>query len=141
MHDCIWILILWRIKGRGGGVVFDEWWTLSYNYYFSTIQLLYQWGPYFSHSGCVIWKKTTTTKKQILNIKLGDQFFFLSKFDLIPCRIFLFSISFTKYVYSKIPSYLLWEKKSSFEQIDTFFFVLRKFFAYFLYYMHYPSLL
>ena len=24
MHDCIWILILWRIKGRGGGVVFDE---------------------------------------------------------------------------------------------------------------------
>ena len=90
MHDCIWILILWRIKGGGGGVVFDEWWTLSYNYYFSTIQLLYQWGPYFSHSGCVIWKKTTTTKKQILNIKLGDQFFFLSKFDLIPCRIFLF---------------------------------------------------
>ena len=35
-------------------------------------------------------KKQQQKKKQILNIKLGDQFFFLSKFDLIPCRIFLF---------------------------------------------------
>ena len=129
MHDCIWILILWRIKGRGGGVVFDEWWTLT-----TTISA--QFNSY-TNGGHIfqildVWfgKKTTTTK-QILNIKLGDQFFFLSKFDLIPCRIFLFSISFIKYVYSKIPSYLLWEKKNLVLSRLTHFFVLRKFFAYF----------
>ena len=55
-------------------------------------------------------------KKHILNIKLADQFFFLSKFDLIPWRFFFISdihkYSIYEYVYqTKIPSYPQFSEK------------------------------